>query len=57
MGVSTEKPHEVYACLSCVNSYMGADLKLRCRVHYKARECSPAAADGCKRYEREAGAD
>lgn len=57
MGVSADKPHEGYACLSCVNSYIGADLKLRCRVHHNGLSCSPAAADGCSKYEREAGSD
>lgn len=57
MGVSADKQHEVYGCLSCRNSYMGADELLRCRVHRNGLACSPAMADGCKRYEYEPGTD
>lgn len=44
-------------CQSCAHSYQGADLVLRCRVHSNGLACSPAAADGCAKYQREAGSD
>lgn len=44
-------------CASCVNSYDGADSVLRCRVHSNGLACSPAAAEGCKKFEREPGSD
>jgi hypothetical protein len=44
-------------CPDCIHSYDGADHVLRCRVHSNGLACSPAAAEGCKKFEREPGAD
>ena len=44
-------------CPDCRNSYDGADGVLRCRINSNGLKCSLAAADGCKRFEREPGAD
>lgn len=44
-------------CQSCANRYQGADLSLRCRVHSNGLKCSLAAAEGCKKFRREAGTD
>lgn len=45
------------SCPDCRNSYQGNDLLLRCRVHSNGLKCSPAAADDCRKFEREPGAD
>jgi len=44
-------------CPDCRHSYDGSDGVLRCRIHSNGLKCSPAAADGCKTFEREAGTD
>jgi hypothetical protein len=44
-------------CHSCANSYDGADSVLRCRVSSNGLECSDAAAEYCKQFQREPGSD
>jgi len=44
-------------CPSCRHSYDGADAILRCRIHSNGLKCSPAAAEDCRTFEREPGAD
>jgi len=38
-------------CADCRHKYQGADDVDRCRAHSNGMACSPAAADGCKKFE------
>lgn len=44
-------------CDSCLHQYQGADLVKRCRVHRNGLPCSPAMAEGCKKFCYEPGTD
>lgn len=42
-------------CMVCRHLYQGADLRHRCRQN--GLLATPANAEGCKKFEREAGSD
>jgi hypothetical protein len=45
------------SCQTCRHKYLGADGTDRCRAHSNGLACSPEAADGCRKFEAEAGSD